>query len=150
LDIIAFNTEEYEIKQSQIATIKLSDIEKYRNVLNDENVPAVRFVEYDFNEIAKEKINENTTDFSYSSTANFGKQIRFIHLKETGGSFNDADCKCNNTETPTVANVATVPTCIVKTDCIENNKNYRYAVFTSDGWYIYSGVGFAKYKAQNG
>jgi len=46
------------------------------------NTPSVRFVEYTFSEIAKEKINENTTDFTFSNTANFGRKIRFIHLSE--------------------------------------------------------------------
>jgi hypothetical protein len=121
------------------------------NVLDAENISSVQFVEYDFSEIASEKINIDTTDFTTSNTANFGKKIRFIHLLEKGGQWSHcgqlaAFCGWEDAET-TVANVSTVPNCIKKTDCIENNKNYRYAVFTSDGWYVWSGKnGFGKYK----
>ena len=124
------------------------------NVLDAENTPSVRFVEYSFSEIASDLIDTSKTDFSTSNTANFGKQIRFIHLTEKGGTYNE-DCKCNDAPKDTPVDIPKdvpteneIPKCIVRKDCIENDKRRRYAVFTDDGWYVYSGEkGFSKYKA---
>ena len=130
------------------------------NVLNNENVPSVKFVEYDFSEIASQKIDEQNTDFSKSASANFGKQIRFIHLNEQNGKYT-GECKCNIDFPPDNVPPDNVPPdappsvddkppdCIIKRECVENNKYYRYAFYTDDGWYVYSGEkGFWKYGAK--
>jgi hypothetical protein len=118
------------------------------------NVKSVSFVEYDWSEIADSKFDESKfPDRPYNIS--FSKQMRFILMQEQSGNFDNSSCRCDDAEPPTDSEKPPTDnpplespktTCIVKKDCVENNKNRRYAFYTDDGWFVYSGEkGFWKY-----
>jgi hypothetical protein len=115
-------------------------------------------VEYNFSEVA----DSVWAKFDYKTESiKFSAKMRFIHLLEEGGRYNE-ECfeeeeiitkkeehkESGGGDSSIKLDGGFNFDCIEKKDCVETNKKYRYAFYTSDGWYVYSGDGFWKYEKE--